>query len=52
MAKTKIAGEKSMDTCVANSHRIEYVEDLGGLTWWRCLDCGEVRPVYTDTQGG
>jgi hypothetical protein len=41
-----------MDTCIVNSHRVEYVEDINGLTWYRCLDCGESYPIYKDTNGG
>ena len=33
-------------------HRPEFVEDKDGLRWERCLDCGEMLPSYSDTQGG
>lgn len=41
-----------MDSCIANSHRVEYIEDYQGITWYRCMTCGEAYPVYRDTNGG
>ena len=33
-------------------HRPEYTEEKGGIRWDRCLDCGEMLPMYIDSQGG
>ena len=41
-----------MESCVANGHLIEYVEDIGGYMWWHCVDCVESHIVYQDTFGG
>lgn len=40
-----------MEQCIANQHRVEYTEDAAGVTWYRCLDCGEAYPVYQENHG-
>lgn len=40
-----------METCIANSHRIEYLEDAHGITWWKCIECDEMYQVYSEHHG-
>jgi hypothetical protein len=33
-------------------HRLDFKEDIGGMSVWYCLDCGETITQYSDSQGG
>lgn len=44
--------EVDMDSCIANSHQVEWIEEASGLTWWHCVTCNVNHPVYTDGIGG
>jgi hypothetical protein len=39
-----------MERCKAETHRPEIVTHANGDKWWRCLDCGEVRPAMEDNK--
>jgi hypothetical protein len=39
-----------MRGCKESDHRPEIVTDSKGQLWWRCLDCGEVRPIMEDNK--
>lgn len=38
--------------CNEETHKWEFMEDAHGMLWKRCVNCGEPRYEYQDTQGG
>ncbi len=41
-----------LNECERWLHRFEYVEDRGGISYWKCRLCAMERSQYEDLQGG